>query len=309
MARRLRIEYPGAIHHVLNRGSEGRFLFENVEAAEIFLATLFETAATYGWVIHAYVLMPDHFHLAVTTPVPTLADGMHWLQSTLVTRFNRSFGKNGPLFQGRYKSLLVEDRIALCRVVDSIHLNPLRAGLVTPGQIGAYRWSSLRRFAKGPVHPTMDAGAWLGLRTGGSDADDPLECYEKALVELAQDEPRWAREGLTGLSRGWAIGSDSWRTALVADRPGYRGDSDQPVATEDREAVWQLGFERALAASGRSLPDLETKPLKTEWKVELAGQVRAETGASVSWLAQRLKIGGSGTLRSYLSRSAQAKRI
>ena len=85
MARRLRIEYPGAMHHVINRGNYRRDLFENVGAAEAFLRTLHEAAGKFGWKLHAYVLMRNHFHLAVETPEPTLGEGMHWLQSSRPT--------------------------------------------------------------------------------------------------------------------------------------------------------------------------------------------------------------------------------
>lgn len=143
MARKLRIEYPGALHHVINRGNYRRDLFESVGAAEAFLRTLTEAAGKYGWRLHAYVLMRNHFHIAVETPEPTLGEGMHWLQSTMATRFNRLRGESGHLFQGRYKSLVIEDFASLARVVDYIHLNPVRAKVVLPEQVEGYRWSSL----------------------------------------------------------------------------------------------------------------------------------------------------------------------
>jgi putative transposase len=89
MARKLRIDYGGAIYHVINRGNYRRDLFETVGAAAAFLRVLFEATGRFGWKIHAYVLMCNHFHLAVETPQPNLVQGMHWLQSTLATRFNR----------------------------------------------------------------------------------------------------------------------------------------------------------------------------------------------------------------------------
>jgi REP element-mobilizing transposase RayT len=88
MARKLRIEYPGALYHVINRGNYRRDVFESAGAAEAFVAALREAVAQYGWRVHAYVVMRNHYHLAVETPQPNLVEGMHWLQSTLATRFN-----------------------------------------------------------------------------------------------------------------------------------------------------------------------------------------------------------------------------
>lgn len=305
MARKLRIEYPGAIYHVLNRGNYRRDLFETTGAAEAFLRTLFETSEQYGWIIHAYALMPNHFHLAIETPDPTLIEGMHWLQSTLATRFNRFRGENGHLFQGRYKSLLVEDIDALARVVDYIHLNPVRAGIVPPEQVKAYRWSSLRAFMRGPRNPAMSSADWLAAKGGWQDDAKGWAAYERHLIAIGQDESRWEKDGLVGLSAGWAIGTNAWRKTLAeeyaqkASAPGL----ERAEAKELREAAWQQSLEAALASVGKSPDDLETKPFRTAWKVDLAKQVRMDSGASVVWLARQLKIGQPSSLRCYLSNS------
>jgi hypothetical protein len=84
---------------------------------------------------------------------------------------------------------------------------------------------------------------------------------------------------------------------------------ERKEARELREASWQKGFELALAEAGKSPADLETKPLRTTWKVELAERVRNKSGASVVWLARQLKIGQPSTLRCYLSKSRNQIRI
>ena len=89
MARKLRLEYPGAIYHVINRGNYRRDVFESVGAAQSFVQTMEEAVALYGWRLQAYVLMSNHFHLVVETPDANLTEGMHWLMSTTATRFNR----------------------------------------------------------------------------------------------------------------------------------------------------------------------------------------------------------------------------
>ena len=169
MARKLRIQYEGALYHVINRGNYRRDLFETTGAAEAFIQVLESTVMQYEWKLHAYVLMKNHFHLAIETPMPNLVEGMHWLQSTLATRFNRFRKERGHLMQGRYQSVLVEDFSTLGRVVDYIHLNPVRARVIEPEQVGAYRWSSLVRFMRGAhlagspqwIGWGWPAGAWM----------------------------------------------------------------------------------------------------------------------------------------------------
>jgi REP element-mobilizing transposase RayT len=116
MARKLRFEFEGALYHVINRGNYRRDLFETPATAKAFEATLDEACELHGWKLHAYVVMRNHYHLALETPQPNLVAGMHWLQSTFATRFNRFRSERGHLFQGRYQSLLIEDWTALARV-------------------------------------------------------------------------------------------------------------------------------------------------------------------------------------------------
>jgi REP element-mobilizing transposase RayT len=307
MARRLRIEYPGALHHVINRGNYRRDLFESDGAAGAFLRTLFEAAGKFGWKVHAYVLMRNHFHLAVETPEPTLGEGMHWLQSTMSIRFNRMRSENGHLFQGRYKALLIEDDPALARVVDYIHLNPVRAKLVEPDQLTAYSWSSLTALIRGQRPEALVAQDWLRARGGWHDDQQGLLAYRDYLQALAHDEAAWEREGLVGLSRGWAIGTEAWRKALAKEH-GQMALSTGLARDEIgdlRRANWTASLERNLTGLGKKAEDLITKPRKQNWKIALARVIREDSGASIAWLADCLQLGGPATLRGYLH---QAKR-
>ena len=161
MARRLRIQFPGAIYHVINRGNYRRDLFATTGAAKSFERALGETSRRFGWQIHAFGTMRNHFHLALTTPVPNLGDGMHWLQTAFALRFNRFRSETGHLFQGRYQSPLIQDAAALVRVVDYIHLNPVRAGIVSVNQMTEFRWGSLGRLVQGPRPDWLLPAAWL----------------------------------------------------------------------------------------------------------------------------------------------------
>jgi len=127
MARSARLEYPGACYHVINRGNYRRDVFGGEGAAAAFERVLFEACERFGWRLHAYVVMRNHFHLALETPDPNLSMGMKWLQGTWVSRYNRLRGLIGRPFQGRFKALHVQPGHSLAQVAHYIHLNPVRA--------------------------------------------------------------------------------------------------------------------------------------------------------------------------------------
>src|SRR5881394_2798074 len=108
MARKHRLQYPGAIYHVMNRGDRQEPIFEDDADRERFLETLAEACLKTGWQVHAYCLMGNHFHLVADTPQANLVAGMQWLLSTYTARFNRRHRRFGQLFSGRYKSLIVD---------------------------------------------------------------------------------------------------------------------------------------------------------------------------------------------------------
>ncbi len=287
------------MYHVINRGNYRRDLFSNAGEAQAFLETVREAKEMMGWRLHAYVLMRNHYHLALETPEPNLVEGMHWLQSTWATRFNRFRQERGHLFQGRYQALLVEDAAVLGKVVDYIHLNPVRAKIVPAEQVRSYRWSSLDGIVRGSGR--VDD---LGWRAGGRFSTDEAarKAYESYLIEVGSDEARWEVLGLKGLSKGWAIGSAGWRRAMAKEfghlalNPGL----EKEQVNELREGAWENALARALEVFGRRDADLATKPKRQDWKVEIAVQVRKESGASISWLADRLQLGAPATVRGYI---------
>ena len=128
MARALRIERAGGWYHVTVRGNERRAIFRDDRDRRHFCDLMAEAVQMFGWRLHAYVLMDNHFHLLVQTPEPNLGRGMHWLNVSYSVWFNRRHERSGHLFQGRYKAIIVEPSawgLALSRY---IHLNPVRMG-------------------------------------------------------------------------------------------------------------------------------------------------------------------------------------
>src|SRR5437870_6211386 len=130
MARKARVQFAGAVYHVLDRGDRREAIFHDDMDRELFLQTLDQACRRTGWFIHAFVLMSNHYHFLLETPEPNLVAGMKWFQGTYTIRFNRRHKLRGHLFQGRYKAVVVdpEERRYFATLSDYIHLNPVRAG-------------------------------------------------------------------------------------------------------------------------------------------------------------------------------------
>ena len=204
---------------------------------------------------------------------------------------------------------MIENVAALSRVVDYIHLNPVRARVVVPEQVGAYRWSSVMALRRTPRPSALVAAAWLQQRGGWADDIEGIRCYGEFLRELAADERCWEREGLTGLGRGWVIGTRGWMQALAKEHA--RAELAVGLPKEEREALrevrWHEALDEGLRQRGKSAKALQSKPMKQDWKLALAEDVRQSTGASISWLAANLHLGGAATLRGYLHRRKSGK--
>src|ERR1035437_10133803 len=153
MPRQLRIEYAGAIYHVMNRGDRREPIFHDDLDHKRFVAALGEACTKMDWQGHADCLMNNHFYLVMETPNANLVAGMRWFLSTYTVRFNRRHKLFGHLFSGRYKSLIVDGSGTgyLRTVCDYVHLNPVRAKLLRPEQkLRDFAWSSWPEFLKPP---------------------------------------------------------------------------------------------------------------------------------------------------------------
>jgi REP element-mobilizing transposase RayT len=315
MARPWRIEFAGACYHVINRGNYRRNLFGERGAAAAFERALDEAATRFGWRIHAYVVMRNHFHLAVEIAEPNLSSGMQWLQGTWARRYNGLRKLVGRPFQGRYKALLVEPGEALGRVCHYIHLNPVRAHAVEPAQVGEYPWSSLPKF------PRSDRPRWLEPRTvlaesgGLRDHAAGWRSYREYLVFLATDEVSKRALVAERVSRGWWIGSKEFRKAMreEAARRGMELDLERFAGIEpeefraEREAVWE---EKLGELARRARVDLDRLPPRrsSPEKVLLAAALKRTTSASNAWLAKRLGMGQPASASQFVRRWEQDPR-
>jgi REP element-mobilizing transposase RayT len=165
MARPLRIEYPGAVYHITSRGNEKKAVFKSDQDRINFLNTLQHVNKRYNWICHAYCLMDNHYHLLIETPDGNLAIGMRQLNGVYTQLFNKLHGRTGHLFQGRYKSILIQKDSHLLEVCRYVVLNPVRAKMVETPE--AWEWSSYRATAgRERPHPCLTIDWVLGQFSG-----------------------------------------------------------------------------------------------------------------------------------------------
>lgn len=294
MPRKLRLEYEGACYHVLNRGNYRSHIFGADGAKQAFLTCLDEAAVKAGWVIHAWCVMSNHYHLAVETPKGNLVAGMKWLQATFAARFNRFRGESGHLFQGRYKSFIIEPGESLGPLCHYIHLNPVRAKVVSPAQLPTYAWSSVRWLA----HPKARK-AWYSpeesLRQAGGLPDGAAgrKRYLQYLDWLAEDAVERKRQRFDEMSKGWVLGTRAFMRALTEDhkklgaalKHGYR-----ELAGLQEEAQ-ESTLAALLKRLGKSAADVAQDAKAAPWKIAIATEMKRRTTVSNPWLSGRLNMG------------------
>ncbi len=296
MPRPLRVEFAGASYHVINRGNYRRELFTAKGAAEAFERTLGEAAERFGWRVHAYVVMSNHFHLAVEIAEPNLSEGMKWLQGTWIRRYNAYRRLVGRPFQGRYKALLVAPGHALGQVCHYIHLNPARARICEPSRIADYRWSSLPKFMAKSRPRWLEPSTVLVEAGDLPDSTRGWKSYLLYLEFLATDA--LARKELVAerLSRGWCVGDRSFREEMKraaaeagADLERFSGLAPEEVRHE-RHKQWE---ERLNTLAQAANIDLRTLPAQKSHpdKAKLAAAMKASSSVSNAWLAARLNMG------------------
>lgn len=231
MPRAPRIEYEGAIYHLIARGDRREPIVYNDGDREVFVETLGEACLRGRWEVLAWVLMDNHYHLALRTPEANLVDGMRWFQNAFTRRINTRNRLWGHLFGGRYKSILVEPDGGggdyLTALIDYIHLNPVRAGIVDGVETSLldYPWSSVAQaYGKSP----RKRPGWMAVKEGldlfqEKDTANGRRSFVERLDQWAAGEhaekaglvQREEQSLQSTLRRGWYWGSESFREKLV----------------------------------------------------------------------------------------------
>jgi putative transposase len=299
MARKLRIEYPGAIYHAMSRGDRREPIFKDDGDHQQFLETLREACAKTGWQVHALCQMPNHFHMVVETPQPNLVAGMKWLLGTYTLRFNRRHKVLGHLFSGRYKALVVDGSGDgyLRTVCDYVHLNPARAGLLKVDEpLRHYRWSSWPEYLKSPGKrwPWLRVDRLLGEYHIPQDSAAGRRRLEEAL-----EQRRGAEQGdaFDMVRHGWFFGQDALKQELLAsvsEKSGrwHYGEAVQESAEHRAERIVREELKKR-KWDGKALA---ARPKGDAAKVVIAARLRRDTTVTLTWIADRLQMGSRSHL-------------
>jgi len=290
MPRKPRIEIAGAIYHILNRGNYRQEIFSVKGAAEAFERVLFETCSRFGWRLFAYVVMSNHFHLCLKTEDANLVSGMQWLQSTFANRFNRFVGERGHVFQGRYQALLVEEGPSLLRVVNYIHLNPVRAGIVNVSTLEQHVHGSFPRFLQTKRPSCLEAEDWLYEAGNLQPTVAGFSAYRKSLAFAIEADPDRRDKLYRELCRGWYVGTQEGRRAVLDEVSEGLADGDETVLGFGEERALAL-LQTGLARLSKESEDLVSDLKLSNWKVVLASWIKLQCGISNRWLSENLHMG------------------
>ena len=300
---------PGAIYHCSARGFGGRPIVMDDDDRSAHENLVAEVVQRTGWEIFAWVLLEDHYHMVLRTPDANLVAGMKWFQNFWTKRFNSRHERSGPVFGGRYKSVLVQGDGHLSSLVDHVHLNAFRAGLVTAAQLAAHPWSSLKDY----LLPTHGRRGWIraeeGLAHMGYDGADCgervryLEHLEDIAVRFGGRAPLpdIGRTLHSTLRRGWYLGGEAFRGEMIAAR------EDGGSAPADGGRARTAAMAQKILAAGLALGGLTYESLdnlgKSDWRKRAIGRaIRLRTTVPTEWIASNLKMGVSSRVAALVAR-------
>jgi REP element-mobilizing transposase RayT len=291
MSRPLRVEFEGAVYHVMARGNERREIFRDDFDRKTFLLGLAEMVERFGVLLHVYCLMPNHYHLVVETPRGNLSQAFGWLQTTYTVRFNRRWRRSGHLFHGRYKAQLVDAEGYGRGLVRYVHLNPVRprdkrsvVAAERAKELDMYPWSSHRDYAGLRRAPSWLRLDWLGYWGKGARGRREYRAFMRSAFGKAVENP-W--EDLRG---GLVLGADDlWRKvqSLVGKKSGAQGQRWVAGGTAD-EISQRL--RRALKEETDEHVKIWARVrLGGERMVDLAKELGYADGTAVTQIVKRLK--------------------
>lgn len=228
MPRTPRIRYENAFYHVMNRGRGRRWIFHGEAYYDAFLATVEEAHDRYDARIHAYCLMGNHYHLLIETPLANLDRIMRHINGLYTQRYNRLKRTDGPLFRGRYKSVLVDENAYLLQVSRYIHRNPVEVKGASLDALEKHRWSSYPAYVN-----LVNAPLWLSRSLtysmlGGKDSASKYKTFVLKGVDTVTAE-FYGGDGLTGI-----FGEKDFRQMIYDHRDSHEVAHDLPVLLTHR---------------------------------------------------------------------------
>ena len=327
MPRQACLDVPGALHHIMVRGINKSSIFEDDQDKSRFLERLGQNVIEGKCAVYAWVLMNNHVHILFKSGKDGISAVMRKLLTWYAVYFNRRHRRSGHLFENRYKSILCDEESYVLALVRYIHLNPIRAGIVTTlEELDRYAWSGHRVLIGRSKQPWMDTDAVLSRF--GSTA-------KKARAEYRL----FVREGMTqgripALTGGGLIRSQGgWSQVLSMRSKGHREESDERILGSGdfvhsilREAEEKQLRQLKLRRSGRTIADIireECKRLNvsaeelkrgnrrrrvSEARLTIARRSRDELGLSGAEIARHLGVNTSSINRALASREASAEK-
>ncbi len=245
MSRPLRVEYPGAINHVMCRGNARQQIFRNEADYQRLVDGLALTVSRYGWELFSFVLMPNHFHLFFRTPQPSLSRGMQYLASGYANWFAKKHRCPGHLLQGRFKSQLVEDESYFWSVSRYVHLNPVRGKRPLVSHPRDWPWSSYPGYASRRARVDWVAYGFVHAACQGDvGGHDPEAAYRRFVERGLTEQPE---NPFRDATHGWLLGSSNFVNEIRA-RIDQAGHHDNVPAARRLSALDLAMIQSAVAA-------------------------------------------------------------
>ncbi len=269
MARPLRLEYPGAVYHVMARGHERSAIFRDADDRAKFLALVAEIVQEEKWLVHGYCLLGNHYHLMIETPAGELSRGMRALNGDYARWFNWQHDRRGHVFEGRFRAVLVQKESHLLELHRYIVLNPVRARLAR--RAGDWRWSSYR------------ATAGLERAPGWLETDWTLAQFARSRSAAREDFQRFVD-----------MGKVAGREVTEMEAAPYLGDADFRKRIQDRIDARGIDDEiplRYRRASEAVQVEEIRKRVAREWRVSAEALARRRGGdekKAAIYLARKL---------------------
>ena len=303
MSRPLRILYPDAWYHVMNRGRSRVQIYRAPEDYFAFVELLREASAMWKVRIAAYCLMSNHYHLLVQTPGANLSRFVRHLNGLYTQYFNRTYKSDGPLFRGRYKSIVVESDSYLLELVRYIHRNPLQAGLVK--RLEDYRWSSHRMYIS-----RSNEVNWLHKDYVLSMLEADKQSRRQAYIDFMKQE---AADMISKLYNKGKLPLLLGTKEFINDiRHRYQGRSNIKDTPQVRELFQEKSkVEKAVSSAYQVAVEELLKSRRgnyNEARNVAIYLMRKYTGASLSDIGYRFEMRSYSSVSSVLQRMQQALR-
>lgn len=283
MARPLRIEYEDAFYHIIQRGIEKKRIFLQDTDKSKFLSYLSHSYLQYKIVIHAYVLMDNHYHLILQTPNANLSKVMHYLNTSYAVYFNTKRKRTGPLYQGRYKAILVQQDEYLHHLSRYIYLNPVRANAVKDPI--EYPWSSYKYFVSSTPPPTWLQASFI-LSMFGKTASEAKKLYnEFVLSEIGKEKDIILKNTI----KGFILGNNDFAENIIKRFVKGKQSSEIPIINKlERRKEPSLAEIKTLVED--SIKD--NKKLRRKVTLYLARKYTGQTLNDIAYFYGKIKDTG-----------------